>query len=357
MEGSPDPAPKNTTRRPWLLPRLALLFVAVVCVLIGRGLGILGGDESDDASAQPVARPGFVDPKDAPADVVVSPAPVSPLAPASPAPAPLAEAPPQRAASAVEPAARVLPATDAVPLARLAAVQPPSTVAAPDVGLDADRFASLLSVVEARRAEGALGAALAAIDRVRSLPIDAGQTTTVQEVQRRLEDAFATRLAELVGLARSGQVLAARGAAGTLLADAAPALHGLLAVAIGAPTTGALPAVPAADGMPWPTPAALARDRSVRVQMPDATDTGRIVDSRSDQVTVRVQRGQAVTFPTVRVVLCEPVDATPAEAVEMGFAALHAKDGLLARLWLACAKVRGDGQLGERGQRLASLLR
>ena len=113
---------------------------------------------------------------------------------------------------------------------------------------------------------------------------------------------------------------------------------------------------PARGDRPWPIATPLPRDRNVRAQLPDGRTTGRIVDSRSDQVTVRLQTEQGVTFPTLEVVACEPVDATPAEAIEMGFAALHAGDAILAHLWRRCAELRGEPPPGRAGQ-LAAILR
>jgi hypothetical protein len=114
--------------------------------------------------------------------------------------------------------------------------------------------------------------------------------------------------------------------------------------------------MPVEGDRPWPLPSALAKDRTVRALLLDDVATGRVVDSRSDQVTLRVQQDHDVTFPTVRVVDCEPIDVAAPEAIEFGFAALQSKDALLARLWLACADARSGGSSGLRAQRLREIL-
>jgi hypothetical protein len=108
--------------------------------------------------------------------------------------------------------------------------------------------------------------------------------------------------------------------------------------------------------LPWPIAVALPRDRAVRVHLADGTAMGRIVAARSDQVTVRVETPRGVTFPTVPVVACEPLQPTPAEAVEQALAALQAGDALLARLWACCARLRG-GDASARARRLEEILR
>jgi hypothetical protein len=71
---------------------------------------------------------------------------------------------------------------------------------------------------------------------------------------------------------------------------------------------------------------------------------------------VRVETAVGRSYPTVPVTACQPVVTTGEEAIEMGFAAVHAGDALLARLWLLRAGLAG-GELGERGELLAELLR
>jgi len=95
----------------------------------------------------------------------------------------------------------------------------------------------------------------------------------------------------------------------------------------------------------------------VRTRSGSEVVTGRVVDSRSDELTLRVQGPHGVTWPTVRAVDCEPTDVAPAEAVEMGLVALHAGNALLAHLWLACASARGGDPSSPRAARLGELLR
>jgi hypothetical protein len=110
------------------------------------------------------------------------------------------------------------------------------------------------------------------------------------------------------------------------------------------------------DGaLPIPTP--LPKMREVRVRWRETLQVGQVVDSRSDQLTLRIVQAGGQCFPTVPVEHCEPIDVSANEAIEMGFAALQAKDALLARLWLAVADLRAVGPAPERSARLRALLR
>jgi len=85
------------------------------------------------------------------------------------------------------------------------------------------------------------------------------------------------------------------------------------------------------------------------------TVLARVVDSRSDEATLRVEQGAGVAFPTVPVTAVEPCEPVADEAAEMGIAALQAGDVRLARLWLACARLRAGAQ-SPRTEQLATLL-
>lgn len=332
-----------------------LLLVAAVCVLIGRGLGLFGSGGADERRPE---RPKFV------GDAQPSPRGAGDGVPASPSPASSTPSPDQANESAVlagSPSASASGArTDpppATPVTESAAPPPASASATPAArGIDADRFDAIRSLVQARREEGRVGPALAAIDNAMGMPLSDTQRA-ILERDRRDVDAEATKGIDGIRLfVAAGRVLGARQAAAAMLEQAKSPLHRRLLTAIGGgPVEDAL-RVPEQGALPWPVPAPLAKDRVVDIWRNDHKVTGRVVDARSDEVTLRVQEGQDVTFPTIKVVECEPFDVTPAEAVELGFAALHAKDGLLARLWLACANQRRAGGVDARTNRLAELL-
>ncbi len=308
-------------------PRLWFVLLVALAVLIGRGLGWLSG------GTKPGSMPG-------------------------------AEQAPQVATGRAENAS--LPSTartndpGAVPAAEGAvptpAEAPTNTAGASPV--DSDRFASLVSLVRTRTDEGQFGSALEALHHMRSLALDATQRTALSVPALELETALAAACSRIVQFVCQGQILAARDGSTRLLDDGEPFVEPVLAESL-RPTglSGGLLRMPAQDGRPWPTAAPLARDRSVRAWLATGVQTGRVIDSRSDEVTLRVQGAQGVTFPTVPIVRCEPVEPTSVEAIEMGFAALHGGDALLARLWLAAAKLRGSVPLPLRAQQLDALLR
>ena len=106
--------------------------------------------------------------------------------------------------------------------------------------------------------------------------------------------------------------------------------------------------------MPVPTP--LVRNRKVRVRWRDELHSGVVANSQRDQVTVRLVSEKGQSFPTVKSVACEPAESTSNEAIEMGFAALHAGAPRLARLWLLRAHLLKD-EMTTRGEQLLQLLR
>jgi hypothetical protein len=223
--------------------------------------------------------------------------------------------------------------------------------------IDDDRFASSLSLVVARTADGRLGSAFSALHHLRSLALDSAQLTALAEPSQQLENALAEACARVLqGLCR-GAVLRTRDDVGRLLVDDArvlPLLSDALRIA-GLAVDLLRPATAAERPAPIPVP--LSRNREVRVQWQDQLHAARIVDSRSDQVTVRVQTAKGQAFPTVPVVACEPVEPSATVAVEMGFAALQANDVMTARLWLAVARLRSEGELAARGSMLLDWLK
>ncbi len=322
----------------------------MVLVLIGRGFGFFGHDPVDTGGPTPQGpeRPRFLDgtrgsepqrtevASSGPTSSAQSEAqattpptePASTTAPNTPPPAPIVEAPNTPLATA--------PRADGD-------------------GIDPDRFASLLSLVRVRCSEDRFGEALVAMEQARALPLDRDQRSALEQARLAANGALRTSLERTVLLVRDGAVLEARRTLTAMLAEAGASLRAEVSTAL--LLAGGEPGRPA-DPQASPAPIArpLARDRRVRTRWNGVDIVARVADSRSDEVTLRIEEGQGVTFPTVPVVGCDPVEPTAAEAVEMGFAALHAGDALLARLWLSCATQRGARD-EDRAKRLAEALR
>ena len=311
-------------RRP--RPRVWFLLLIALLVLIGRGLGLLG----DGGERQPTT-----------------------LVESSPA-----EAPPAAHQTAAAAVGEPRQAPGAVPAGEPSSTPRPQPKRVPGSGVERDRFASLLSLVSTRAEAGQLGHAIAAQRSLGSLPLDAAQLTAFDAATRQLETALAAACAKVEQGIAQGEVLQACDAMRQLLPDGEPYVHPVLAESLRRLGLGeGLQRVPAQTGRPWPTPVPLARDRNVRVRAGTVFQLARVVDSGADRVTLRVQGEQGVTFPTMATVACEPVDATAAEATEMGFAALQIGDGLLARMWLAAASRRSKEAPTVRAELLADLLR
>lgn len=351
------PAPAPSPRRRRIRWRAAGVLV-LLGLLVGRGFGWLGGggapDPTGPASTEqppPAAVP-------VPPDVVVAVAP-------SAVPEPGAAVLVQAAAGAPVAPSPVAPVLPPQPLGEAApttpAPQPPAAAAPvpePVVGLDPDRFGSLLSVLDAQVTARQFGGARQVAARLLALSLDPAQRAVVAARGEALERSLSTTVAEVVAALSAGQVIAAEATLATLLAeDPAPVLP-LLWPQLRLPGTGAdLDHVPPQDGAPWPLPQPLPKQRAVRMVRDGVPVVGRVVDSRAERITLRLEAGGVVLFPAVPVVDCEPVDATAAEAVEMAFAALHGRRPRLARLWLSCAILRGgETAAAERLQRLRELL-
>ncbi len=316
--------------------RAVLVLVAIACVLAGRGLGWFGGGGEAAPATSPPAGPE-------PHEVVVAPV----VVPLDPAPTPVGE--PASVATASVATAPAAPASESA--ATMPAPMPAPPAAA---GIDSDRFASLLSLVAARQQQGELGGALAALQRALVLPLDATQRETVQARADEVRAALDRACEQIANAVGTGDVLAAHSSAQKLLAEGAELARPALAASLHCAAE-SLDRVPERGAMPWPIAAPLARDRVVRVRLAAGPATGRVVDGRSDQVTLRVETEHGVTFPTLAVTVCEPVDASAAEAVELALAALQAGEPLLARLWLCCANQRGD-TVSPRLRRLQEIL-
>jgi hypothetical protein len=194
--------------------------------------------------------------------------------------------------------------------------------------------------------------------QIRELPLEPGQRIQIDMLARELDDQATATCREILAMAAAGKVLAANALAIAALdedpTDFGRELSGAFAAAgIGSPPK----ALPNQVRARWPMPAPLGRERMVRAMLPDGEVLGVVVDSRSDRVTLRVESERGLYFPTVGLWAVEPNDVQGGEAAELGFAALHAGDPLLARLWLNCALARALAEPSARTERLASLLR
>lgn len=329
-------------------PRLWRLGFGLVALLLlwlgGRGAGWFGRGED-----LPVpARSGPVDPVAAPSAASPPTSTMPAAAGSAPAASPMpmlesGQVAPSAPASSTEVAAGALPGPPAPPPA-----------AAP-TALDPDRFASQLSLVTERTKRGELGSAMLSLHHLRQLELDGPQQAVLAEAAQRLEAALAAATANIVQSLGQGRALVARDALLLLRGEGEPLVVPWIQQGLQLAGCAGDPLAPAAAG-PRPIARPLERGREVRFSHQGRVEQGRVVDSRSEALTVRVQRGDAVVFPTLVMVDVEPVDATAAEAVELAFAALHAGDPVLARLWSWCAQKRRSGEPSAREQQLAILL-
>jgi hypothetical protein len=231
-----------------------------------------------------------------------------------------------------------------------------ASVPASHFGIDDDRMQSALSGARAALADGRLGGGLLALDALLGSPLSPTQVQTVQAARQQLEQATAAACDALRQQLQAGQVLAARSGLRALQSPAHPAVLAVLRALTTAQHWPDLVPSTCPDGY-VPPPAALPRDRLVRTLRAGSELQARVVDATAAEVTLRVVARDGVTFPSFRVVDVEPLQATPAEAAEQGFAALAAGDGALARLWLCCALGQDAAAAGPRAMELQELLR
>lgn len=357
-QAPPRPRSSPASARGRGLRLRTILLLLLLTALLGRGLGWFGGgrEGGGDAGSAAVAGRG-AGTESPPVGLVPQPT----VSPASDGPSPDAvlvggsgseAATPHQPTSSqptTEPTEPVVPPT---PRPAIGAPTEPTAAA----GIEPDRFASLVSLLRVRTAEQQLGAALATLARARGLPLASAQQLALASVVADLESAVAVAVGRIEAAVAAGRVLAARADLEQTFAggDLPKALCQRLGLP---PDLVAARACPAQEGSPWPVAVPLTRDRAVRIGEGEAAREGRVAASRADQVTVRIADARGVTFPTVAASACEPVEATAAEALEQAFAALHAGDGLLARLWLAAVANRPAAVDPDRRDRLAAILR
>ena len=338
-------APRPRSRRAvgrWLV-------VVALLVLIGRGLGLAG--------RAPTPAGGATEPGLPAAAVAVAPAPGSgdSLASATapePTPQRIADVPPP-AAPATEPAPSPVATPSPEPPPPAAATASPQAAS----GCDPDRFASLVSTLAFHTERGELGSALATLQHLRHLPLDGAQRTVLLASEQSLDTALAAAAASLVQQLCAGQALAAHEQLAQWFADGdlvmAPWLD---AAVLAAGLPGGLFRGLVAGDLAAPLARPIVRGSEVRVHSVPHHGIGTVVDSRADRVTVRLQTANGWSFPTVPAIVCEPVQPSADDAIEAGLRAVHAKSPLLARVWLAIARLRRPGALGDRGEQLARLL-
>jgi len=306
MAAPPSPPVR---RRPLRVRPLLWLVVGGLLVLIGRGLGLFGHDAKPQGATESAALP-----------------------PASPPPAP-----------AVEPAPPEGPR--------------PAVQSASAAGIDADRFASVRALIAHRTAAGMFGEAQASLQGLRAQPLDAAQLAAVAELEASLAQAlgdagrtWAQALGEGRVLGVHAHLVALRGAGNTTEEDS------VVAALAGAGVAMAWRKEPAATDETLPIARALPRGAAVRFLHQGRLGNGFVVDASTDRVTVRQQDAAGQSFPTVPRTAVEKVGGSRDDAVEAGLAALHAGDVLLARLWLAAARLARDEPASGREAMLARRL-
>lgn len=357
------PAPVRPVGRARRRRATGLALAVVLLVLVGRGLGWFGDQQpAGSGTANDTADPSGGRPEVATPAVQGAAASGSggESAPAAPAPTPPPPAPSGEivgtVGAAVPPDGVAAPAQPAEPTGEPAS-EPNREPATPVATFDADRFAVHLALLQHSIDEGRLGTALATLTQLAAQPLDGAQQAALLTPRQQLADALAARSSQVVAQLGRGEVLAAHASIALLASDGEAFVHDVLQQALrAAGADGALlgPRRESAESLPIARP--LPRGRELRVRIRSGLVAGRVVDSRSDQLTVRIENPGGVAFPTVPVVAAEPVSPTADEAVELGFAALQAGEVLLARAWLATARLRARESVPERLPRLAAVL-
>lgn len=355
-----SPAPVRPVGRVRRRRATGLALAVVLLVLVGRGLGWFGAQQAassgtaNDAADPSGGRPELATPAVAAGSGTgVAPVPAAPAPPAVPA-APSGEVAGTASAAAPSEGAAA-PLQPAEPNGTTS--EPTSEPCPPVATFDTDRFAVRLDLLQRSIDEGRLGAALATLAQLAAQPLDGAQQAALLTPRQQLADALAARSSQVVAQLGRGEVLAAHASIALLASDGETFVHDVLQQALrAAGADGALlgPRRESTESLPIARP--LPRGRELRVRTRSGLVAGRVVDSRSDQLTVRIEHPGGVAFPTVPVVAVEPVSPTADEAVELGFAALQAGDVLLARAWLATARLRARESVPERLPRLAAVL-
>jgi hypothetical protein len=313
----------------WLVRVGILLLLALALYVLGRGLGLLSSTNGDGGPRDPTGA------STPPRQEAVAASPMPPAAPRTATDMPAAP-----------------PGSGPADGQRVASPAPPAGSPAPPAfepaGVD-DRSTSLLSLARSALEAGRPGTALATLAEVERLHLGPKQREQARTLMHLAQAGLEVETAALMTDVRCGRILAARHRLAELVHDRVAAVTAAVDAAVRA---AGWPAVTSAarQGAYVPKAAPLARERLVRTFRDGIELQARVVDARPHEVTLKVVEGRAMTFPSFPVTRIEPVEATAAEAVELGLAALAAGDVPLARLWL-CAAVAS----GAAGPRLAEL--
>jgi hypothetical protein len=217
-------------------------------------------------------------------------------------------------------------------------------------GVQSDQLHSLRSTMTAASRAGRIGAAYAALASLQQAALPQPQLLAARaQLDADLEQALRALAEEF----EQGRVLAARQRLRLLLQDGSAEVRTALDRCCTAHSWPAFAAPAPRAAVPSPEP--LPRDLLLRSDRQGTVFSGRVVDARAGEVTVRVADSTGVTFPTLPLTEVEPVHPNAVLAAELGLAALRAGDALLARCWLACGLAFAHPPV--RLQELAVLLR
>lgn len=222
--------------------------------------------------------------------------------------------------------------------------------------VDADRFRSLVSLVESYISEQELGEAAGVIARILAMDLTQGQIGELRRLRGRLEPLQKATEERILAHIEEGQLLRADALSRRLVVSGSwqPVWLAARAAGLGLEEDWQVGAEGVAVQALQPAP--LVRNRKVRIRWRDGIYVGVVAGSSGDQVTVQIKTASGQSYPTVRMVSCEPVAADAVEAIEMGLHALKAGAPRLARLWL----LRAHGLQpvwSERGEQLLGWLR
>lgn len=362
VPATPGPAPSRRRRLP--VRFLGLLLLAAF--LVGKGAGWIGrGDGHPVPGDGPVARVGGTEgvtaqtpdgsgaeaPAPEAATTAASGGPPAAVAEVAPVPAGASATPPEAPAA---PAGETGAATAAPTAETLPAAGPATPVPAGPEALDGDRFACLLTLLQSRGEMRRFGEAMEVLGSLANYGLSADQQRALTAAENGLRAAMADAARVLAEQVRSGRVLAARASLPTSEFGCTA-----FAMALGTACGTAVDSwqeSPRSDRAAWPQPSPLPRESRVRTTLKTCEVVGVVVDARSDSVTLRIANARGQTFPSVATAACEPIDPTAETCAEMGFAAMHAGDVVLARLWLCAAGMRMEGAASPRVARLRELL-
>jgi hypothetical protein len=341
------PAEVVTKRRRRKRPVIVALG-ALMLWFLGQGLGWFGGGPDDEPADDPAGRDAVGGQALGPGDAG---GPIE--APAAAIADQLAKL---RGAPGDGPGAASAAAEDAADRTPDQPSNEPEDEARRGPLVDADRFRSLVSLVESYISEQELGEAAGVIARMLAMDLTQGQIGELRGLRGRLEPLQKAAEERILAHVEEGQLLRADALSRRLVVSGSwqPVWLAARAAGLGLEEDWQV----GAEGVAMQAlqPAPLVRNRRVRIRWRGGIYVGVVVGSSGDQVTVQIKTASGQSYPTVRMVSCEPVAADAVEAIEMGLHALKADAPRLARLWL----LRAHGLQSvwsERGEQLLGWLR